>query len=43
MDKNKAGTTELEEWNLVAKYLMLMNGKNFKETGYNGDYYWFTP
>ena len=36
---------ELEKWNLVAKTILPVDEwkRVFAETGYTGDYYWFTP
>jgi SAM-dependent methyltransferase len=36
---------ELEKWNLVAKTILPVDEwqRIFKEVGYTGDYYWFTP
>ena len=43
--KNEEEKKLLNEWNLVAKTILHVDEwlEIFKETGYTGDYYWFTP
>jgi cyclopropane fatty-acyl-phospholipid synthase-like methyltransferase len=43
--KNEEEKKKMFEWNLTAKTIMSVNDwkKVFDETGYDGDYYWFTP
>ncbi|MBC70312.1 MAG: hypothetical protein CL492_15775 [Acinetobacter sp.] len=43
--KNESEKKDLFEWNLVAKTILHVDEwkRLFIETGYKGDYYWFTP